>query len=125
MWSCFHRIRIRRINQYLDRQGEFQATGNRCCTSWRRSIFYEWEQESILFIGAVEESADITRLVDLGSAKGIGAVVFFIAFPHRRSSGIRWDIMMPVPDRNVQAILWYGLIRSSNGFVVALQPILP
>jgi hypothetical protein len=46
VWSCFRRIRIRRINQYLDRQGEFQPIGNRCCTSWRRSIFYEREQDS-------------------------------------------------------------------------------
>ena len=30
----------------LDRQEEFQPIGNRCCTSWRRSIFYEWEQDS-------------------------------------------------------------------------------
>ncbi len=36
--SCFRGIRIRRINQRLDRQGEFQRIGNRCCTSWRRSF---------------------------------------------------------------------------------------
>ena len=24
---------------HLDRQGEFQPIGNRCCTNWRRSIF--------------------------------------------------------------------------------------
>jgi len=28
------------------RQGEFQPIGNRCCTSWRRSIFYEGERDS-------------------------------------------------------------------------------
>jgi hypothetical protein len=38
VWSCFRRIRIRRTNQHLDRQGEFQPIGNRCCTSWRRSF---------------------------------------------------------------------------------------
>jgi hypothetical protein len=64
-------------------------------------------QDSILFIGAVEESGDTTRLVELRTSKGIGAVIFFIAFPHSRSSGARWDITMLVPDRNVQPILWY------------------
>src|SRR5271167_3860626 len=34
------------INHHLDRQGEFQPIGNRYCTSWRRSIFYEWERDS-------------------------------------------------------------------------------
>jgi hypothetical protein len=34
-----------------------------------------------------------------------------------------WDTTMPAPDRDVQPILWYGLIPSSNGFVVALPPI--
>jgi len=38
VWSCFRRILTRRINQHLDRQGEFQPIGNRCCTSWRRSF---------------------------------------------------------------------------------------
>jgi NAD(P)-dependent dehydrogenase (short-subunit alcohol dehydrogenase family) len=28
------------------RQGEFQPIGNRCCTSWRQSMFYEWERDS-------------------------------------------------------------------------------
>jgi hypothetical protein len=45
--------------------------------------------------------------------------------PHSRSSGARWHITMPVPDRNLQPILWYGSIPSSYGFVVALLPILP
>jgi hypothetical protein len=31
---------------------------------------------------------------------------------------------MPVPDHNVQPILWYGSIPSSNGFVVALRVVL-
>jgi hypothetical protein len=31
----------------------------------------------------------------------------------------------PVPDRDVQPILWYGSIPSSNGFVVAFLPVLP
>ena len=43
---CFRHIRIRRINHHLDRQGEFQQIGNRCCTSWHRSIFYERERDS-------------------------------------------------------------------------------
>ena len=38
MRSCFRHIRIRRINQLLDRPEEFQPIGNRFCTSWRRSF---------------------------------------------------------------------------------------
>ena len=34
------------INHRLDRQGESQPIGNHCCTSWRRSIFYERERDS-------------------------------------------------------------------------------
>ncbi len=44
--SCFRHIPIRRINHHLDRQREFQPIGNRCCTSWPRSIVYEWERDS-------------------------------------------------------------------------------
>ena len=29
-----------RINHHLDRQGEFQPTGNRCCTSWSLIDFF-------------------------------------------------------------------------------------
>ncbi len=36
------------------------------------SIFYEWEQDPILFVGAIEESADMTRLVELGTSKRNG-----------------------------------------------------
>jgi hypothetical protein len=36
------------------------------------SLFYEWEQDPILFVRAVEESADMTRSVDLGTSKGKG-----------------------------------------------------
>src|SRR5271154_5896275 len=43
----------------------------------------------------------------------------------RPIGGARWDITMPVSDRNVQPILWYRLIPSSNGFGVAPLPILP
>ena len=46
VWSCFRHIRIRSINHHLDRQGGFQPIGNCCGTSWRRSIFYEWERDS-------------------------------------------------------------------------------
>jgi hypothetical protein len=84
-----------------------------------------WEQNSILFIGAVEESGDMTRLVELRTSKRNRSRHLLHSIPHSRSSGARWDITMPVPDRNVQPILWYGLIPSSNGFVVALLPILP
>ena len=38
VWSCFRHIRIRRINHHLDRRGEFQPIGNRCCTSESRSF---------------------------------------------------------------------------------------
>jgi hypothetical protein len=37
------------------------------------SIFYEWEQDPILFVGAIEESADMTRLVELGTGKRNGS----------------------------------------------------
>ena len=37
------------------------------------SIFYEWEQDPILFFGAIEESADMTRLVELGASKRNGS----------------------------------------------------
>ena len=36
------------------------------------SVFYEWKQDPILFVRAVEESADMTRLVDLGTSKRNG-----------------------------------------------------
>jgi hypothetical protein len=36
------------------------------------SVFYEWEQDPILFVRAVEESADMTRLVDLRTSKRNG-----------------------------------------------------
>ena len=45
------------------------------------SIFYEWEQNPILFLVAVEEGADVTRLSSNEPAKGIGAVAFFMAYP--------------------------------------------
>ena len=45
------------------------------------SIFYEWEQDAILFVGAVEESADVTVWSSWEPAKGMGAVLFFIAYP--------------------------------------------
>jgi hypothetical protein len=40
-------------------------------------------------------------------------------------AGARWDITMPVPDRNVQPMLWYRSIRWSYGFVVELLLMLP
>src|ERR1700722_1988809 len=36
------------------------------------SVFYEWEQDPILFVRAVKESADMTRLIDLGTGKRNG-----------------------------------------------------
>jgi hypothetical protein len=36
------------------------------------SFFYEWKQNPILFVGAVEKSADMTRLVELGTGKRDG-----------------------------------------------------
>src|SRR5277367_1615578 len=43
-----------------------------CLLATLESVFYEWEQDPILFVRAVEESADMTRLVDLGTSKRNG-----------------------------------------------------
>jgi hypothetical protein len=80
-----------------------------------------WEQDSTLFIGSVEEKRRreaFGRSREL--AKGI-AVIFLIAFsshfPHRRSNGARWDIMVPV--LTPKANQYFGRDdTSSNGFVV-------
>ncbi len=37
------------------------------------SVFYEWKQDPILFFGTVEESADMARLVELGTSKRNGS----------------------------------------------------
>jgi hypothetical protein len=44
--NCFRRTRILEVSPYLDPQEECQPIGNRSCTSWHRSIFYEWEWDS-------------------------------------------------------------------------------
>ncbi|MFY9645295.1 MAG: UBP-type zinc finger domain-containing protein [Terriglobales bacterium] len=52
-------VRIRRINHHQDRQGEFQGTGNHCCTSWRRSILMRWSgtRETVLVMSTVSKGA--------------------------------------------------------------------
>ena len=43
-----------------------------CLMATLESVFYEWKQDPILFVRAVEESADVTRLIDLGTSKRNG-----------------------------------------------------
>ena len=43
-----------------------------CFMATLESVFYEWKQDPILFVRAVEKSADMTRLVDLGTSKRNG-----------------------------------------------------
>src|SRR6202034_4481052 len=40
-----------------------------CLLATLESVSYEWEQDPILFVRAVEKSADMTRLIDLGTSK--------------------------------------------------------
>jgi len=39
----------------------------------RKPIFYEWEQDSILFLITIEEGADVTGFVELGTGKRNGS----------------------------------------------------
>ena len=52
-------VRIRMINHHLDRQGEFQRTGNHCCTSWRRSVLIQGSgtRETVLVMSTVSKGA--------------------------------------------------------------------
>ena len=71
-------LRSRRVDSYLSQALEVVLTlirinhVNRLVAALE-SIFYEWEQDPILFVGAVEESADMTRFVELGTSKGNGS----------------------------------------------------
>jgi len=52
------------------------------------SILYEGEQDPILFVGVVEERADMTRLVELGTSKRNGSrYLLHRKSPLRISSG--------------------------------------
>jgi hypothetical protein len=64
--SCFRRIRIRRINQRLDRQGKFQPIGSRCCAR-RRPI--DRGVEPILWYGSTPSSNRF--IVTLLTTKGL------------------------------------------------------
>jgi hypothetical protein len=37
------------------------------------TIFYGWKQSPVFFLGAVEERANMTRLIKLGTSKGNGS----------------------------------------------------
>lgn len=44
-----------------------------CLVATLKSISYEWKQDPILFVIVVEESADVTRLVELGTSERNGS----------------------------------------------------
>jgi hypothetical protein len=47
----------------------FPINNVNCLMATLESVFDEWEQDPILFVRAVEESADMARLIDLGTSK--------------------------------------------------------
>jgi hypothetical protein len=71
-------LRSRRIDPCLNQALEVVLTLIRiddmnCLMPTLESVFYEWQQNPILFVWAVEERADVTRLVDLGTSKRNGS----------------------------------------------------
>jgi hypothetical protein len=72
--------------------GRVPANWDHCCTSWRRPIFYEWEQDSVLFIGAVEECAGMTRLVQLRTSKRNRSRHLLHSISPQKIERPRWDI---------------------------------
>jgi hypothetical protein len=61
------------------------------------TIFYEREQDPILFVIAVEESTDMTSFIELGTGKGnrSGGPLHGIS-PHRISSGAQFNKDAPI-----------------------------
>ena len=71
-------LRSRRVDSYVGQALEMVLTLIRIHNVNRlmatlESIFYEWEQDPILFVVTVEKSADMTRLVELGASKRNGS----------------------------------------------------
>ena len=66
-----------------------------CLVPTMETVFYEWEQDRIFIVVAVEESADMTSLVEQRAGKGNGSSTFLHdVSPHRIANGPRVKLRM-------------------------------
>jgi hypothetical protein len=86
-------LRSRMVDSYLSQALEVVVTLIRVYNVNRlmaglESIFYKWEQDAVFFVRIVEESADVSGLIELGASKRNGSrgLLHGISL-HRISSG--------------------------------------
>lgn len=54
-------------------RGYSQPTGEFTADGISAAIFYEWEQDPIFFVDAIEKGADVTSRIEQGAGKGNGS----------------------------------------------------
>jgi len=77
-------LRRRRVDSRASQALEMVLTLSRinhmnCLVATLEPVFYEWKQDPVLFIIVIEESADVTRLFELGTSKRNGSRILLHA----------------------------------------------